>query len=90
MRPRDPRYNSIPLASAPNVDAPSLTLRCARRSATPCARYENAGAASNQGMVKNNKVFFDPWETIHEATRRKFWSAAKRSRWRHFSSCRAA
>jgi len=42
------------------------------------ARYENAERRGNQGMVKNNKVFFDPWETIHESNRRKFWSAAKK------------
>ena len=30
------------------------------------ARYENAERRHNENMVKNNKVFFNPWETIHE------------------------
>jgi alpha-beta hydrolase superfamily lysophospholipase len=31
------------------------------------ARYENAVGRLNDGMVKNNKVFFSLWETVHEA-----------------------
>src|SRR5712664_3172150 len=31
------------------------------------ARYENAKRRHNEGMVKNNKVFFSPWQTIHES-----------------------
>src|SRR5438067_6318297 len=30
------------------------------------ARYENAERRRNEAMIKNNKVFFSPWETIHE------------------------
>src|SRR5215468_4833983 len=44
----------------------SATLRCVHRSATP-SRYENAERRRNESMVKNNKVFFNPWETIHES-----------------------
>ena len=31
------------------------------------ARYKNAVRRGNEDMVKFNKTFFDPWETIHEA-----------------------
>ena len=31
------------------------------------ARYQNAERRKNEGMIKNNKVFFSPWETIHES-----------------------
>ena len=30
------------------------------------ATYETAERCDNEGMVKNNKTFFNPWETIHE------------------------
>jgi acetyl esterase len=67
MRPRDPRYNSIPLASAPNVDATVAYVAMRSPISDTFARYENAERRGNKGMVKNNKVFFDPWETIHES-----------------------
>ena len=67
MRPRDPRYNSILLASAPNVDATVAYVAMRSPISNTFARYENAERRGNQGMVKNNKVFFDPWETIHES-----------------------
>lgn len=66
MRPRDPRYNSIPLASAPNVDAGVAYVATRSPISSTFARYENAERRGNAGMVKNNMVFFNPWETIHE------------------------
>ena len=67
MRPRDPRYNSLPLASAPNADATVAYVAMRSPISSTFARYENAERRSNQGMMKNNKVFFNPWETIHES-----------------------
>jgi acetyl esterase len=67
MRPRDPRYNSIPLAAAPNVDATVAYVAMRSPISSTFARYENAERRSNASMVKNNKVFFNPWETIHES-----------------------
>jgi acetyl esterase/lipase len=66
MRPRDPRYNAIPLAGS---DADASVAYVATRSpiSNTFARYENAERRHNEGMVKNNKMFFSPWETIHEA-----------------------
>jgi acetyl esterase/lipase len=66
MRPRDPRYSSIPLAAAPNVDATVAYVAMRSPVSNTFARYENAERRRNESMVKNNKVFFNPWETIHE------------------------
>ena len=66
MRPRDPRYNSIPLAGAPNVDATVAYVATRSPVSNTFARYENAERRRNESMMKNNKVFFNPWETIHE------------------------
>jgi acetyl esterase/lipase len=72
LRPRDPRYNAIPLPAAPDVDAAKVDASVAwvaTRSpiSNTFARYENAERRHNENMVKNNKVFFSPWETIHES-----------------------
>jgi acetyl esterase len=71
MRPHDPRYAAIPLAGAPDVDAPQVDASVAwvaMRSppSNTVARFENAERRQNESMIKNNKVFFSPWETIHE------------------------
>jgi acetyl esterase len=67
MRPRDPRYNAIPLAAAPNVDATVAYAATRSPISNTFARYENAVRRGNESMIKNNTVFFNPWETIHEA-----------------------
>jgi len=71
MRPRDPRYNSIPLApslaAAPDVDATIAWVALRSPISNTLARYENAERRHNEAMVKNNTVFFSPWDTIHES-----------------------
>jgi acetyl esterase/lipase len=67
MRPRDSRYSAIPLAGAANVDATVAYVAMRSPVSNTFARYENAERRSNAGMIKNNKVFFNPWETIHES-----------------------
>ena len=67
MRPRDPRYNSIPLAAAPNLDATVAYVAMRSPISSTFSRYENAERRNNANMMKNNKVFFNPWETIHES-----------------------
>ena len=67
MRPRDPRYNSIPLAAAPNVDATVAYVAMRSPVSNTFARYQNAERRKNENMIKSNKVFFSPWETIHES-----------------------
>jgi acetyl esterase len=67
MRPRDPRYNSIPLGGASNVDTTVAYVATRSPISNTFARYENAERRRNESMVKNNKTFFVPWETIHES-----------------------
>jgi len=67
MRPRDPRYNAIPLADAPNVDATVAFVATRSPISNTVARYENAERRHNEHMIKNNTTFFVPWETIHES-----------------------
>lgn len=66
MRPHDARYNAIPLAEAPHLDA-SLAFVAARSPISdPYARYLQAEKMQRDHMMKNTKTFFVPWETIHE------------------------
>jgi acetyl esterase len=67
MRPGDLRYNAIPRAAAPEVDATLAYAAMRSPISNTFARYENAVRRGNEDMVKFNKTFFDPWETIHEA-----------------------
>ena len=67
LRPRDPRYNAIPLDGAPNVDATVAWVATRSPISNTFARYQNAENHHREGMIKNNKTFFVPWETIHES-----------------------
>ena len=67
MRPRDPRYNSIPLAGAPAADATVAWVATRSPISNTFARYQNAERRRNESMIKYNKVFFSPWESIHES-----------------------
>jgi len=66
LRPHDPRYGAIPLPGAPDVDATVAFVAMRSPVSNTFARYQNAERRHNEGMIKNNKVFFAPWETIHE------------------------
>jgi acetyl esterase len=67
MRPRDPRYNAIPLPSAPNVEATVAYIATRSPISDPYARYQQAERMKREQMMKNSKLFFNPWETIFEA-----------------------
>jgi len=67
LRPRDPRYNAIPLADTPNVDATVAWVATRSPISNTFARFQNAENRHNANMVKNNTEFFKPWETIHES-----------------------
>jgi len=58
MRPRDARYNAIPLAAAPNVDATVAYIATRSPISNTYARFQNAEEKKRDGMVKNNKTFF--------------------------------
>jgi acetyl esterase len=67
MRPHDPRYNAIPLAAAPNVDATVAYAAMRSPVSDPLARYKNAENHKREAMMKNHTLFFVPWDTIHES-----------------------
>ena len=71
LRPGDARYNAIPLAAAVKVDASLAWVATRSPISDTVARYENAERRNNAGMIKNNKTFFNPWETIHESNPRE-------------------
>ena len=67
MRPRDARYNAIPLPEAPGVDASVAYVAMRSPISNPLARYENAEKLKRDSMVQNHTTFFKPWDTIHES-----------------------
>src|ERR1700719_5293418 len=67
MRPRDPRYTSIPLTGAPNVDATIAYAAMRSPISNPLARFENAEKLKREPMMKSHTTYFQPWDTIHES-----------------------
>src|SRR4029077_914022 len=68
MRPRDPRYNAIPLPEARNTDATVAYVATRSPISDPVARFENADKLKRDAMVKNHTTYFKPWDAIHEST----------------------
>jgi acetyl esterase/lipase len=68
MRPRDPRYNAIPLPSgAPAVDATVSWVAMRSPVSNPFARFENAERLKRDSMMTNTRTYFKPWASIHES-----------------------
>ena len=67
LRPRDPRYNAIPLPEAAGVDASVAYAAMRSPISNPFARFQNAEKLKRDAMVKNHVVFFKPWDAIHES-----------------------
>ncbi len=66
MRPRDPRYNAIPLPGATSADATVAYVATRSPISDTYARYQQAEKMKREGMIRNNKAFFQPWDTILE------------------------
>jgi acetyl esterase/lipase len=66
MRPRDARYNAIPLTGA-TVDATIAYVAMRSPISNPLERYQNAERLKRDAMMKNHTTFFQPWDTIHES-----------------------
>jgi acetyl esterase/lipase len=79
MRPRDPRYNAIPLNMgphntgpqtplnmAPNVDASVAYMASRSPISDPFARFQQAERMKREGMIENSRIYFSPWDTIYE------------------------
>ena len=67
MRPRDARYNAIPLPGAPKIDATVGYIAMRSPVSDPYARFQNAEKMKRDAMIKNHTTFFKPWETIFES-----------------------
>ncbi|HUL92851.1 MAG TPA: alpha/beta hydrolase [Burkholderiales bacterium] len=67
LRPYDQRYNAIPLDTHPGLDATVAYVATRSPISNTFARFQNAEAKKRDNMIKNNKTFFVPWETIHES-----------------------
>ena len=67
MRPRDPRYNAIPLPEAPALDATIAYIAGRSPISNPYARYQNAVELKRDAMVTNHTTYFKPWDAIHES-----------------------
>ena len=68
MRPRDPRYNAIPLSPAPATDATIAYVAMRSPISDPFARFQNAVKHQRESMIASNKAYFSPWDSIHEAS----------------------
>ena len=66
LRPRDPRYSAIPVASAPGVDATIAYAATRSPISDTVARFQQAETMKREAMIENNRVYFNPWETIHD------------------------
>src|SRR5688572_1539900 len=67
MRPRDPRYNAIPLEGAPNIDA-SVAYVAARSPITdPYTRFLQAEKMKRHTLLQASKRYFRPCKSIYEA-----------------------
>jgi acetyl esterase len=67
MRPRDLRYNAIPLAGAAKVDATVAYVATRSPISDTVARFQQAEKMKRESMINNNKTYFRPWETIVES-----------------------
>lgn len=67
LRPDDARYNAIPLPSAPNVNARVAYMAARSPISNTWGRYQNAEDKKRARMMNNNKAYFMPWDSIHEA-----------------------
>ncbi len=67
LRPNDTRYNAIPFAGAPGLAASMDYVLMRSPISNTFARFENARARKDDGMIRNNKTFFVPWDSIHES-----------------------
>jgi acetyl esterase len=66
MRPRDARYGAIPLPADRNPDATVAYVATRSPISDPYARFQQAERMKREGMIENNRIYFNPWETIYE------------------------
>jgi acetyl esterase len=67
MRPRDARYNAIPLPEAPSLDATVAYIATRSPISNTYARFQNAVEKKRDSMIESHKTYFQPWDTIVES-----------------------
>jgi len=67
LRPRDARYTAIPLSGASSGDASVAYVATRSPISDTYARFQQAEKMKRANMIENNTLYFNPWETIHEA-----------------------
>jgi acetyl esterase/lipase len=66
MRPYDAYYAVHKLGEAPELDATVNYIATRSPVSNPYARFLNAQQLQWEDMVQNSKIYFNPWDTIHE------------------------
>src|SRR5580765_4141387 len=66
MRPRDPRYNAVPLDAPGNIDATVACVACRSPITDPYARWQQAEKMKRDNLINASKSYFQPWESIQE------------------------
>jgi acetyl esterase/lipase len=66
LRPRDPRYHAVPLPGA-SGDASIAYIATRSPISDTVARFQQAERMKREGMIEDNRLYFRPWESIHEA-----------------------
>jgi acetyl esterase/lipase len=66
MRPRDARYNAIPLPGPAKVDPTIAYIATRSPISDPYARYQQAERMKRDQMIEATRTFFNPWETIFD------------------------
>ena len=66
MRPRDPRYNAVPLDAPGNIDASVAYVACRSPISDPYARWQQAEKMKRDNLINASKSYFVPWESIQE------------------------
>jgi acetyl esterase len=67
LRPGDPRYGALPLPEAPHLDATVAWVATRSPISDTYARFQQAERMKREAMIENNRIYFDPWDAIHEA-----------------------
>jgi acetyl esterase/lipase len=64
LRPRDARYGAFPLAGSSGIEATVAYVATRSPISDTEARYQQAEKMKREGMIKNNKTYFQPWDSI--------------------------
>jgi len=78
MRPRDSRYNAIPLPEAPRVDASVAYVIARSPISDPYTRYQQAEKMKRAEMMQKTKNYFVPWESIFEGNPQQMLDRSER------------